>query len=171
MKRSKRLMGIALAGMMMLSAVAVPQAMPEEVQESYSIVQTVEIEANAAEWRKGGFAGGYDRRDRGPAWNGPTRIWAKTNWRGKYKSPRIYVYAYSEDGRKTSRWAGNVLQVQVCDWRGYEIYRKNVYSGQYIDLKNYTGYQIKIRRSNNTGRVRQYTEWWAIKVDNDGYFG
>lgn len=170
MKKSKKLMGIALAGMMMFSAVAVPQALPQDVQESYSIVETVGIEANSAEWKTGGFSRGRDRYGRS-AWNGPIKIWAKQNWRGKYKSPRIHVYAYSETGRKTSSSAGVVLQLQVCDWRGNEIYTRNVRSGQAIDLKNYTGYQIKVRRYNETGRVRQYTEWWGIKVDNDGYFG
>lgn len=96
MKKRKRMMGIALAGMMMLSAVAIPQTLPQEVQESYSIVQT--IEADAAEWKIGGFSGGT-------AW---TKGWicinAKQNlWKTKYKSPRIYVYAYSQDGKTTKK--------------------------------------------------------------------
>ncbi len=53
MKRSNRLMGIALSGLMMLSAVAVPQAMPQEMQEAYSVVQT--IDAAAASYKTGTY--------------------------------------------------------------------------------------------------------------------
>lgn len=79
MKRSKRMTGIALAGMMMLSAVTVPQTLPEEVQESYSIVQTIEAEAasyTTGTYRVNTSSGSNVRKGAG---TGYSRVGAATN--------------------------------------------------------------------------------------------
>ncbi len=171
MKKSKKLMGIVLAGMMMFSAVAVPQALPQDVQESYSIVQTVGIEANAADVRRGYFNNG------GASWTGWTYIRATTgrNWRGQtyYKTPKVKMCTFDLMGWRS----GGTMSVEVYSTSGRYVGTYKVSSGSKLTLKGgYSGYKIRIKRYMYNSAARNFTNtgkcvMWSIDASNNCYFG
>ncbi|MBE6848702.1 MAG: hypothetical protein E7502_02205 [Ruminococcus sp.] len=164
MKKSNRLMGIALSGLMMLSAVAVPQAMPQEMQETYSVVQT--IEAEAADVRKGyfnGYAG---------CWTGYTYINATKSGFGFYKSPKIKVCSFDRIGLRSY----SLISVEVRTSSGKLIGVYKVRSGQKLTLPGrYSGYKVRItpytcRWEANTWLNGGGCYMWSIDASENCYF-
>ncbi|MBR4101443.1 MAG: hypothetical protein IKK51_06170 [Oscillospiraceae bacterium] len=171
MKKRSRTMGIALAGMMMLSAMAVPKVLPQDLQESSSIVQTVEIEANAADVRKGYFNNG------GTSWTGWTYIKANTgrNWRGQtyYKTPKVKMCTFDGMGWKS----GGTMSVQVYSTSGAYVGTYTVNSGSKLTLKGgYSGYKIRIKRQMYNSTAKNFINagkciMWSIDASKNCYFG
>ncbi len=171
MKKRSKAMGIALAGMMMLSAVSVPKMLPQDLQESCSIVQTVEIEADAVDVRTGRFNNG------GESWTGWTYVEAKSgkNWRGQkyYKTPKVKICTFNSMGWRS----GGTMSVQVYSTSGAYVGTYKVKSGDKIKLNGgYSGYKIRIKRYvfnkfakdfDNTGKCVM----WSIDASKNCYFG
>ena len=174
--KNKKLVGVLLAGMMAVSAVAAPTAMTKfGIEEPPAIVTTMEASAKAAV-KTGCFQSPNPNK-----WTGWTYINATQgkNWKGQkyYKTPKIKICTFSIAGWRS----GGTIDVQGYTSSGKLVKTYNkLQTAANIKLPGgYANYKVRLRAhdygSGIIGAGRSFENfgacvYWSIDTTNNCYF-